>query len=66
MSAASLNKLGLRGKLNSLLRLNHYKWFHKVERGIYGISDENAKKIETEHHDLWNYHLTNLKGIIEK
>ncbi|MCX8224928.1 MAG: DUF2161 family putative PD-(D/E)XK-type phosphodiesterase, partial [Sulfitobacter sp.] len=30
-----------------MMRDNHYGWFEKVEKGIYGITPEGAEAVET-------------------
>ncbi|MGJ8563436.1 MAG: DUF2161 domain-containing phosphodiesterase [Alphaproteobacteria bacterium] len=40
-------------KATTLMAANHYGWFEKVDRGIYGLTGEGAKALE-EHADTVN------------
>ena len=49
-------------KAYTILSMNTYKWFYKVEKGVYGITDKGRKEI-LEYPELEEYH---TKKLLEK
>jgi Uncharacterized conserved protein len=68
MSPKKLRQLGSDEKKTlSILAKNHYGWFQKLGRGLYGITEEGVKALE-EYSELTAYYKENLikpKGIQE-
>lgn len=47
MSAKELKKMGCNSsKTYQILYSNHYGWFDKIEKGVYGINEKGKKEIE--------------------
>lgn len=44
-SAANLRKYGTGAKTSSILYSNFYKWFTKVDRGVYKLNDRGAEEM---------------------
>lgn len=62
MSAKSLRELGTGDKTLSILYNNFYKWFERVQRGVYSLSEQGRQEL-TEYPDLVQYHLERLSTI---
>ncbi|MBT2692015.1 DUF2161 family putative PD-(D/E)XK-type phosphodiesterase [Bacillus sp. ISL-55] len=60
MSPKALVALGTGGKTPLILQKNYYKWFERVERGIYVITEQGKKELE-EYPELVEYYLAGLK-----
>jgi len=59
-SPKALRTLGTGEKTLSILNKNYYKWFDKVKRGIYVISEKGKEELN-EFPELVNYYLESLK-----
>lgn len=46
MSPRNLAKLGTGGKTPSILQKNYYRWFERVKRGVYQITEQGIKELE--------------------
>jgi hypothetical protein len=60
MSPKALVALGTGNKTPLILQKNYYKWFERVERGIYVITEQGKKELE-DYPDLVEYYLAGLK-----
>ncbi|WP_226674621.1 DUF2161 domain-containing phosphodiesterase [Mesobacillus jeotgali] len=60
MSPKALVALGTGDKTPLILQKNYYKWFERVERGIYVITEQGKKELE-EYPKLVEYYLGGLK-----
>ncbi|MFE8699606.1 DUF2161 domain-containing phosphodiesterase [Cytobacillus sp. FJAT-54145] len=56
LSPKKLREMGTGEKTLSILHKNYYRWFEKVERGIYKISELGSKEIE-EHTEISHFYL---------
>ena len=64
MSPAKAAKLTGIEKAQSVLSMNVFKWFKRVERGVYGITDEGRRGI-MEYPELEEYYTTKLMKLKE-
>ena len=60
MSPKALVALGTGDKTPLILQKNYYKWFERVERGIYVITEQGKKELE-DYPELVDYYLAGLK-----
>ncbi|MEH7884982.1 DUF2161 family putative PD-(D/E)XK-type phosphodiesterase [Bacillus sp. JJ1609] len=60
MAPKALAALGTGNKTQSILNKNYYKWFDRVQRGVYAISEQGRMEIR-ENPELVNYHLDKLE-----
>ncbi|GAM14497.1 DUF2161 domain-containing phosphodiesterase [Mesobacillus selenatarsenatis] len=60
MSPKALVALGTGDKTPLILQKNYYKWFERVERGIYVITEQGKKELE-DYPELVGYYLGGLK-----
>ena len=60
MSPKALVALGTGNKTPLILQKNYYKWFERVERGIYVITEQGKKELE-DYPELVEYYLAGLK-----
>ncbi|MDH4262462.1 MAG: DUF2161 family putative PD-(D/E)XK-type phosphodiesterase [Spirochaetia bacterium] len=58
-SAKKLQELGTSDKTYSILYQNHYGWFEKKEKGLYGIKKNSLKLIREKYPEIWLYYLKN-------
>ena len=56
LSPADLKRLGTSKKTHSILYHNHYNWFQKNERGIYGLKPGVSRTIKREQPGIWEYY----------
>ncbi len=61
MSAKQLQKLSTGDKTYSILYNNYYKWFERVDRGIYGLTEKGRKDYQTFPEVIKLYKETQLK-----
>lgn len=61
MAPKALVALGTGDKTLSILNKNYYKWFDRVQRGVYMISEQGKLEIR-EYPELVNYHMDKLKN----
>lgn len=61
MAPKALVALGTGDKTLSILNKNYYKWFDRVQRGVYMISEQGKLEIR-EFPELMNYHMDKLKN----
>lgn len=61
MSPKALVALGTGEKTPLILQKNYYKWFERVERGIYMITDQGRSELE-DYPELVEYYLSKLGG----
>lgn len=61
MSAKELEKIGTRNKTYSILYNNYYKWFERVDRGVYGLTEKGKKEYKTYPEVIELYQKTPLK-----
>lgn len=59
MSPKALGMLGTGKKTPSILSQNYYKWFERIQRGIYAITEQGKLELE-EYPELVQYHLDRL------
>jgi hypothetical protein len=59
MSPKALIKLGTGDKTPSIFYQNYYKWFERIERGVYAITDQGRQELQ-EFPELVQYHLDRL------
>jgi hypothetical protein len=60
MSPKALVALGTGDKTPLILQKNYYKWYERVERGIYVITEQGKKELE-DYPELVEYYLGGLK-----
>lgn len=60
LSPKALREFGTGEKTSSILTKNYYRWFERVKRGTYVISDKGKKEL-LEHQELVEYFLKKLK-----
>jgi hypothetical protein len=65
MSPKALTALGTGTKTQSILNKNYYKWFDKVQRGVYALNEFGRQEIG-EYPELMTYHLKRLNEYLEK
>jgi hypothetical protein len=61
MSPKKLKELGAGDKTQSILSSNYYKWFDKIKRGVYSISEIGRKEICL-YPELVDYYSKKLEG----
>jgi hypothetical protein len=61
MAPKALAALGTGDKTQSILNKNYYKWFDRVQRGVYAISEQGRMEIQ-ENPELVNFHLDKLEN----
>jgi hypothetical protein len=61
MSPKALVALGTGAKTQSMLHKNYYKWFERVERGVYAISEQGRIEL-ADYQELVEYHLEKLNA----
>ena len=59
MSAKTLRELGTGDKTSSILYNNFYKWFERIQRGVYSLSDQGKLEL-AEYPALVEYYLERL------
>ncbi|WP_421383739.1 DUF2161 domain-containing phosphodiesterase [Bacillus salacetis] len=59
MAPKDLIKLGTGNKTQSILSKNYYRWFERVERGIYRITDKGKKDLK-EYPELTSHYLNEI------
>lgn len=64
MSPAKAAKLTGIEKASSVLNMNVYKWFKRVERGVYGITDDGRRGV-MEYPELEEYYTNKLLKLKE-
>jgi hypothetical protein len=64
MAPKDLIKLGTGSKTQSILSKNFYRWFERVERGIYKITDKGKKDLR-EFPELTNHYLNEIEKYKE-
>lgn len=62
MSPKALVALGTGPKTQSMLHKNYYKWFERVERGVYAISAQGRTEL-ADYQQLVEYYLEKLNAI---
>lgn len=60
LSPKALRELGTGEKTSSILTKNYYRWFERVKRGTYVISEKGKKELR-EHPELVNYFLKKVE-----
>lgn len=60
LSPKALRELGTGEKTSSILTKNYYRWFERVKRGTYVISEKGKKELR-EHQELMEYFLKKLE-----
>ncbi|NQD68141.1 hypothetical protein HP456_19730 [Bacillus haikouensis] len=61
MSPKALKQIGTGDKTSSILQKNYYKWFERVQRGVYQISEKGKKEL-ADYPELVQYYTEKLKG----
>ncbi|MEH7098039.1 DUF2161 domain-containing phosphodiesterase [Neobacillus vireti] len=61
LSPKALIQLGTGDKTSSILVKNYYRWFERIKRGTYVLSEKGREEIK-EYPDLLNYYLSSLKN----
>lgn len=46
LSPKALREMGTGNKTQSILNKNYYRWFEKISRGVYGLSETGKKELE--------------------
>lgn len=64
MSPKALTALGTGDKTQSILNKNYYKWFDKVQRGVYTLNEVGREEIGA-YPELLDYHLSRLNEKLE-
>lgn len=62
MSPKALVALGTGAKTQSMLHKNYYKWFERVERGVYAISAQGRTEL-ADYQQLVEYYIEKLNAI---
>ena len=63
ISGAGLRELGYEKGTYSILYKNYYKWFEKVEKGIYGISETGRKAVnDDKYKNIAEYYLNKFNS----
>ncbi|WP_335872319.1 DUF2161 domain-containing phosphodiesterase [Bacillus sp. 2205SS5-2] len=62
LSPRVLKKMKTGEKTSSILQKNYYKWFERISRGVYQISDQGKKELEN-YSELVEYYEGVLKDV---
>lgn len=65
MSPKALTALGTGDKTQSILNKNYYKWFDRVQRGVYKLNEFGRREIG-EYQELLDYHFSRLEEKLKK
>ncbi|WP_374056170.1 DUF2161 domain-containing phosphodiesterase [Rossellomorea sp. FM04394] len=60
MSPRNLTKLGTGAKTPSILQKNYYRWFERVKRGVYQITEQGKSELE-KYPELVSYYLKKIE-----
>jgi hypothetical protein len=60
LSPKALKEIGTGDKTPSILQKNYYKWFDRVQRGVYQISEKGKKELEA-YPELVTYYAEKMK-----
>jgi hypothetical protein len=60
LSPKALREMGTGVKTSSILTKNYYRWYERVKRGTYVISEKGKLELR-EHPDLVSYYLEKVK-----
>jgi hypothetical protein len=60
MSPRNLAKLGTGAKTPSILQKNYYRWFERVKRGVYQITEQGKKELEN-YPELVSYYFKKIE-----
>ncbi len=60
MSPRNLAKLGTGEKTPSILQKNYYRWFERVKRGVYEVTEHGKKELE-KYPELVSYYVNKLE-----
>lgn len=60
MSPRNLTKLGTGAKTPSILQKNYYRWFDRVKRGVYQITEQGKSELE-KYPELVSYYLKKIE-----